>query len=183
MWQGDCVRERGELAPVTHEDMVRLFGSLRVVTYPGDAVRALGVSAVASRTLIQVGLPNAVGTLFTSASLEPCVVPGVGDGIRFGEGWYDEFAMCVVPTEEVYATHLPSGETTRVNTDLARFAGFLYRAGLVSDRWDEAEAGELPKEEYLRLVHQCQAELHEVDAEALEDGWWWTGIVGEFTMI
>ncbi len=177
------MNERGGQALVTHQDMVRLFGTLRVGTYPEDAVRALGAPAVASRMLTEVGLPNAVGTLFTSTPLETCAVPGVGEGIRFGEGWHDEFAMCVVPTEEVFATHLPSGETVPVNTDLARFLEFLYRAGLACDRWDEAEAGGLPAEEYLRIVHRYQAELLEIDPGALEDGWWWTGIVEEFTMI
>jgi hypothetical protein len=169
----------------TRQDLERQWGSARLTTYPDDVTRAVGSPPVASRVLRELGLPHAVPVLFTATTpvAYPGALPSEASGaVLVGRVWNDELALLVTPDEKVYAWH-DSGELTPVNRDLECYLVFLFCAARVEEQLEAVEGGAISRAEYEALVAEQREAMRERDPAALADGWWWPGVVDEFSMV
>jgi hypothetical protein len=100
----------------------------------------------------------------------------------FGAGWNDTTAFCLDgETPTVYGVCVQHGqivEEVYVNRDYATFMAFLCHVRVLFDIYEQASI-----EAYLRAVPVVQDHLARLDQDALVDGAWWVGLVGEFDMV
>jgi hypothetical protein len=169
---------------VTHADVVRMWGESGIRTYPMEHLEGLGLPEAARIALGEVGVPAEVDVLYTATSLDPVMLSGYGEAVRFGEAWHQEYDLCVHRADgKVYAAHREAAEVTFVNTDLLRYLEFLLHTAVMYQRFDQVAEGTLTESGYLEQVDEVQRHLRELDPDALIDGSWWAGVIEELKLV
>jgi hypothetical protein len=170
--------------PITHRELVDLYGESGVLTADRGDLAALGIPSSSAAVLETVGLPFAVDNLFVALPAIKLDLLGVDPRYcRIGRGWYESTEMCIDTHDgRVVALTVEPGEPPSapvfVNQTAALFVEFLYRSGLLIRAIDT-----LSPDETVDIATSTKQYLRELEPAAVADYAWWSAIVDEMTMI
>jgi hypothetical protein len=169
---------------VTHDDLVQMWGEANVRTFPVEHLEGLGLPGSAREGLGQLGIPDHVDVLFDATFLEETQLKGVGDTIRIGHSWHEEYNICIALSDgRIYASHRFHREVTFVNSDLPKYLEFLLRVARMYQMFDQAAEGAVDEAGYLDQVAETQQAAEQLDPDALMEGAWWTGVIEELKLV
>ncbi len=169
---------------VTHADMVQMWSESGVRTFPVEHLEGLRLPEAAREALGAVGIPVETPVLFTATTLEETSLKGVGEAVRFGHAWHDEYNLCIaIPDGRIFAAHRFQREITFVNRDALTYLEFLLRVAKMYQMFDAVADGGIPESVYLDAVAQTQQAAQELDPEAVAEGSWWTGVIEELKLV
>jgi len=158
------------MVPVTHEDLVAVWGEDNVTRVPNADLEGLGLSREARHVLAEVGLPETEGVYFTRA--KPELITGaesVGRYCRIGSSSTNEIG--VVADSGIVLSISPPGTyiVGFINSNLECFVEFLYR----TTKARRSFAG-LGDDEIDAIIEDLEPKLRALDPDAFgnPNHWW-----------